>query len=188
MANRIQIRHGNSIPTTSNLLPYELGWDALNKALYINDNGTILSTGGNVIINPARLFYGTCSTAANTAIKEVICNNYTNPTAGDVVIVNFTYTNSAAVADLQLDVNDTGAKSIKRMFNYALSNLKNKAELNQNVISMFIYNTDNWILVNADYNTNTTYTFDGNYDASTNPAATVATVTNAIGAAIGGSY
>ncbi len=53
MANRIQIRHGSTQPTTSDLLPYELGWDGSN--LYINNNqasnenciviGTILSNG-----------------------------------------------------------------------------------------------------------------------------------------------
>lgn len=43
MANRITIRHGTSIPTTSDLLPYELGWynGNNNAALYINNNGTI---------------------------------------------------------------------------------------------------------------------------------------------------
>lgn len=39
MANRIKIRHGNTLPTTADLLPYELGWDGSN--LYINDNGVI---------------------------------------------------------------------------------------------------------------------------------------------------
>ena len=35
MANRIQIRHGNSIPTTTDLLSCELGWDG--STLYINN-------------------------------------------------------------------------------------------------------------------------------------------------------
>lgn len=39
MANRIKIRRGSGNPG-NNLLPYELGWDTTNKALYINDNGT----------------------------------------------------------------------------------------------------------------------------------------------------
>lgn len=36
MANRIQIRHGSTQPTTNDLLPFELGWDGSN--LYINNN------------------------------------------------------------------------------------------------------------------------------------------------------
>lgn len=48
MANRIKIRHGSSIPTTSSLLPYELGWNTANKVLYINDNGAIKSAASTV--------------------------------------------------------------------------------------------------------------------------------------------
>lgn len=39
MANRIQIRHGTGTPSTTNLLPYELGWNG--EALFINNNGSI---------------------------------------------------------------------------------------------------------------------------------------------------
>ena len=42
MANRIQIRHGNSTPTTNDLLPFELGWDG--DSLYIHNGKTILNT------------------------------------------------------------------------------------------------------------------------------------------------
>lgn len=53
MANRIQLRHGNSIPTTSNLLPYELGWDG--STLYINNGATtpavIPIAGANFVTN-----------------------------------------------------------------------------------------------------------------------------------------
>ena len=43
MANRIQIRHGTTVPTTSNLIDYELGWNPNTKALYINNGGSIES-------------------------------------------------------------------------------------------------------------------------------------------------
>lgn len=39
MANRFTIRHGSGIPTTNNLLPYELGWNG--TSLYINNNNVI---------------------------------------------------------------------------------------------------------------------------------------------------
>lgn len=53
MANRIKIRHGNSIPTTSasSLLPYELGWNTANKILYINDNNNAIEGIGLRYIN-----------------------------------------------------------------------------------------------------------------------------------------
>ena len=40
MANTIQIKHGSSAPTTSNLAPFELGY-VKGGALYINKDGTI---------------------------------------------------------------------------------------------------------------------------------------------------
>ena len=39
--NKIIIRRGSGVPTTSNLDSYSLGWSTTNKKLYINDNGTI---------------------------------------------------------------------------------------------------------------------------------------------------
>ena len=46
MSNRIKIRRGNTKPTTSNLLNYELGWDTAQHALYINNGGGIAKVGG----------------------------------------------------------------------------------------------------------------------------------------------
>ena len=39
--NKIIIRRGSGVPTTSNLDSYSLGWSTNGKKLYINDNGTI---------------------------------------------------------------------------------------------------------------------------------------------------
>ena len=47
MANTIQIKHGNTIPTTDNLSPYELGY-VQNGELYINNNGVIVQLTGKV--------------------------------------------------------------------------------------------------------------------------------------------
>ena len=40
MANTICIKHGSSVPTTSNLAPFELGY-VKDGALYINNDGAI---------------------------------------------------------------------------------------------------------------------------------------------------
>lgn len=45
MANTIQIKHGSSVPTTSNLAPFELGY-VKDGALYINNNGAIVQLTG----------------------------------------------------------------------------------------------------------------------------------------------
>ena len=47
MANTIQIKHGNTIPTIDNLSPYELGY-VQNGELYINNNGVIVQLTGKV--------------------------------------------------------------------------------------------------------------------------------------------
>ena len=60
MANRIQIRHGNSIPTVTNLLPYELGWDG--ETLYINNGANTPS----VIAIASAITNNTSATAATT--------------------------------------------------------------------------------------------------------------------------
>ena len=43
--NTIKIKHGSSVPTTSNLAPFELGY-VKDGALYINNNGTIVQLTG----------------------------------------------------------------------------------------------------------------------------------------------
>lgn len=40
MSNTIKIKHGDKVPTTSNLAPFELGY-VKDGALYINNDGTI---------------------------------------------------------------------------------------------------------------------------------------------------
>ena len=76
MANRLQLRHGSTAPTTSNLLSYELGWDGTNHVLYINNNGTIKKVGGEGSFLP--LTGGTLSgnvTISRAAQTEIILNN-----------------------------------------------------------------------------------------------------------------
>lgn len=100
--------------------------------------------------------YGTCSTAAATAAKVVSCTNYTLVT-GSRIIVKFTVTNTAAVANLTLNVNSTGAKAIK----YRNANLSSAGVLAANRVYEFIYDGTNYQIVgDLDTNTNTTYTAD----------------------------
>ena len=57
MANRIKIRRGSGAPSVTSsdsnyLLPYELGWDTTNNALYINSGGTREKVGGEGLFLP----------------------------------------------------------------------------------------------------------------------------------------
>lgn len=97
--------------------------------------------------------YGTCGTDAATAAKVVSCSNFTLIT-GSRIIVKFTVTNTAAVANLTLNVNNTGAKAIK----YRNGNLPATSTLTANRVYEFIYDGTNYQLVgDLDTNTNTTY-------------------------------
>jgi hypothetical protein len=114
-----------------------------------------------------RVFYGTCSTAAGTAAKEVICASYDKVlTNGDIMIVKFDNTNNGAVADLTLSIKNsssdtagTTAKNIKKLYNSTgANNLNAKGQLNKDSIAIFVYNGTYWILTNSDYNNTYYYT------------------------------
>ena len=69
-----------------------------------------ITNGGTGVSNTSRLsFYGTCSTAANTAAKVVSCPDF-SLAAGVRVAVKFTNSNTAA--NVTLNVNSTGAKNV----------------------------------------------------------------------------
>lgn len=101
-------------------------------------------------------FHGTCSTAAATAEKAVTCADFkaADLVAGVMILVEFDNTNSAAVADLKLNVNSTGAYAIKQNNSGTMSNLGDKGYLKTTVTYPFIFNGTYWVTW-YDTNTNT---------------------------------
>lgn len=94
--------------------------------------------------------YGVCSTAAATAVKTVDIPHFELVT-GAYVIVTFTNTNSAAVANLKLNVSNTGDKPIK----YRNNNVAAAGDLIANRPFLFVYDGTNWQLgIDIDKNTN----------------------------------
>ena len=94
--------------------------------------------------------YGVCSTAAATAVKTVDIPHFELVT-GAYVIVTFTNTNSAAVANLKLNVSNTGDKPIK----YRNGNVAAADDLRANRPFLFVYDGANWQLgIDIDKNTN----------------------------------
>lgn len=91
--------------------------------------------------------YGTCSTAAGTAAKEVSCSGFKLVTGANIFI-KFTVTNTAS--NPTLNVNGTGAKAVYYN-NVAIS----AGQLKVNRILHFIYN-------------GTQYEFVGEFDTSNN--------------------
>lgn len=108
-------------------------------------------------LDSTRSWYATSSTAAGTTNKVATITPATTAftlSVGTVVNVEFSATNSAAVADLTLNVNDTGAKSIKYMYNNTRSNLPAVGYLVAGIIYQFMYDGDYWTIQNIHYNTN----------------------------------
>ena len=103
------------------------------------------------------VFTGTCITPGSTAIKEVSCDTFNNSDLkkGAVIYVTFDNTNTALVSNLQLNVNDTGAKSIKKFYNASLNLLNNPAELFANETYIFQYDGTNWVCMTSDFSVDT---------------------------------
>ena len=133
------------------------------------ENSTNLVSSGGVhqyitnTLGNAKIFHGTCSTAAATTAKVVTCSDFTSEelVKGALIYVTFDYTNSGAVADITLNVNNTGAKSIKKETSSSsggsTANLQVASQLQANNTYLFQYNGTYWVCMTMDHNTNTTY-------------------------------
>lgn len=119
----------------------------------------IVDSSHNLTLQGLKIFYGTCSTAAATNPKVVSCTGFTSSdlVAGTLLFVKFTNTaTTTAVADLQMNVNSTGAKNIKKLYNGALNNVTTIGEIQANLPLIFAYSGTYWVLLGSNYNT--TYT------------------------------
>ena len=107
-------------------------------------------------IGNAKLFYGTCETAAATTEKAVVCSAFTSSdlVAGTIITVLFSATNSAAIGSLTLNVNSTGAKSIKYIYNSSISNIPSVSYIRAGQAYQFYYDGTYWVVLMM-YNTNT---------------------------------
>lgn len=127
-----------------------------------SSSGLMSSTDKTALANKAigngRIFYGTCSTAGIEPTKEVTCSAYDALTVGDIVIVHFENSNiCTSYSSLKLNVNSTGAKSIKQIQNASLVAPTRQGTVNGTRI--FVYDGTNWIIQsddNATYSTGTT--------------------------------
>ena len=98
------------------------------------------------------IHFGTSSTAADTATKEVACENFLGAT-GSWICVKFSVTNTAAVGSLKLSVNGGTAAPIK----YRGANLPSASTLTAGRVYLFVHDGTNYELI-GDLDTNTTYT------------------------------
>ena len=88
-------------------------------------------------------WYGTCSTAANTATKVVTCEGFTL-TTGSRIAIKFTVENSAS-GKAKLNVNDTGTIEIYTN-GAALTSSGNALKWGANTVLTFVYDGTYWQL------------------------------------------
>lgn len=99
--------------------------------------------------NSIRNWYATCSTAAATAAKIATIDPTTTDfttsilTPGTVVFVKFTTTNTGAVGDLTLNVNNTGAKPIRQIRNGTVQTIPGAGYIAANATYQFTYDGTN---------------------------------------------
>jgi len=145
-------------------------WNAIKGMFVRTVNGVSPDANGNVQISGGSslgnrgVFYGTCDTVAATAGKAVTCNDFgsSDLIPGVIVTVKFGITNSAAVANLTLNVNDTGAKSIKYIYNGVYTNIPSAGYLKVGQIYRFTYDGTYWV-VDLGRDTNTYYNLVNGY-------------------------
>lgn len=131
----------------------------------------------------ARIFYGTCDTAAATVAKTVTCNDFTSEELinGALIFVTFTNTNSGATADLTLNVNNTGAKGLKKQYNDSTANLAAVGEIRGGSTYLFQFNATlnsgdgYWVCMTMDHNSSHSSMSTAEIDAGTGTTARVIT-------------
>lgn len=101
------------------------------------------------------VFYGTTATAAATETKVVDCPEFTavDLVPGTIISVKFDVTNSAAVGNLKLNVNGTGAYNVKYVYNGNYSNIPGANYIKANQLYLFTFDGTYWVLQMM-YNTN----------------------------------
>lgn len=124
------------------------------------------------------IYHGTSSSAAADTTKVVVCNDFTaaDLKAGAAILVTFSITNSAAVNDLMLNVNSTGAKKIQYINNGTRGNLSSAGYLKASTTYLFVYDGTYWVVY---FNYNTTYSSMTDAEIAAGTGTTARTITPA---------
>lgn len=99
----------------------------------------------NEAVDLYAMWYGTCSTGANTAVKEVVCPGF-SLTTGATITVLFDYGNTYN-GYVSLNVNNTGAKDILCDYLSTGYNYKIGEAWGDNVAKTFVYDGNRWRII-----------------------------------------
>lgn len=132
----------------------KVGGTSYDDASELSTKTYVDSVASGKATNGHGIYYGTCSTAADTAAKVVTLTDATgfSLTTGAVVVVKFTNANS--IASPTLNVNSTGAKSIYRYGTTAASTSQSSSGWRAGAVQIFVYDGTGWI---RDFWENSTY-------------------------------
>lgn len=142
-------------------------------------NGESLLGSGDLTVGSsgASVFYGTCATAAATAAKAVVCEEFTsdNLVEGTVLNVKFTYAQTYNGAPT-LNVQSTGAKNIKRV---GTTNAA-RYEWVAGEVLQFVYDGSYWMLTDGGLATTTYYGVTKLSNATNSTSTALAATANAV--------
>lgn len=119
------------------------------------------------------IYYGTCSTAAGTAAKVVVCEGFVLET-GATVRVKFTNANSHN-GTATLNVNSTGAKNITRA-----GGTTSRYWWTANEVVDFVYNGTTWDMVDKGAASTTYYGLTRLSDSTSSTSTSLAATANAV--------
>lgn len=99
-------------------------------------------------VGNAKQFTGTCSSAADVTAKVVTCTAFTanDLVKGTRISVYFDNTNSGARTSLTLNVNNTGAKPIKYIYNGTYESIPGNNYIKAGQIYNFTYDGTYWVV------------------------------------------
>lgn len=164
-ANRALVSNGSGKVAVSDVTSTELGYlDGVKSNVQAQIDSK--SDSGHT-----HIYYGECSTAADTAAKTVTVPDFKLET-GAMVIVKFTNANS--IASPTLNVSGTGAKPMYRYGTTAMSTGTTTTGWRAGAVQQFIYDGTGWV---RDFWENTTYSnvsLGQGYTTCTTAAATTA--------------
>lgn len=151
---------------------------ASGKVFYAADGVQTVGTasGGSGV----SVFYGTCSTAAATQTKAVVCEEFTSAdlVAGTVVNVKFTNAQTYNGAPT-LNVQSTGAKNVKRI---GTTNAA-RYEWQAGEVLQFVYDGTYWMLTDGGIATTTYYGVTKLSSATNSTSTSLAATASAVKAA-----
>lgn len=100
------------------------------------------------------MFYGTCATAAATAAKAVVCEDFTSDHLVEGTAINVKFANAQTYNGAPtLNVQSTGAKNIKRIG----STNAGRYEWQAGEVIQFVYDGSYWVLTDGGIATTTYY-------------------------------